>query len=129
MNIPATVEPRGVLGGFLSRLQRKQIRNGALGGTRTHGLSLRRAALYPTELQALDDRTFSREIKMASAEGGIPREPSPSFTNICASYLMLRGSGERCQIARVASIETVTEGGIVASIMLLPKFVEIGLSC
>ena len=26
----------------------------ALGGTRTHGLSLRRAALYPTELQALD---------------------------------------------------------------------------
>ena len=26
--------------------------NGALGGTRTHGLSLRRAALYPTELQA-----------------------------------------------------------------------------
>ena len=24
----------------------------ALGGTRTHGLSLRRAALYPTELQA-----------------------------------------------------------------------------
>ena len=27
---------------------------GALGGTRTHGLSLRRAALYPTELQALD---------------------------------------------------------------------------
>ena len=28
----------------------------ALGGTRTHGLSLRRAALYPTELQALDSR-------------------------------------------------------------------------
>ena len=28
--------------------------NGALGGIRTHGLSLRRAALYPTELQALD---------------------------------------------------------------------------
>ena len=28
--------------------------SGALGGTRTHGLSLRRAALYPTELQALE---------------------------------------------------------------------------
>ena len=28
-------------------------RNGALGGIRTHGLSLRRAALYPAELQAL----------------------------------------------------------------------------
>ena len=26
--------------------------NGALGGIRTHGLSLRRAALYPAELQA-----------------------------------------------------------------------------
>ena len=32
-------------------------------------------------------------------------------------------------IGRVASIETVTERGIVASIMLLPKIVEIGLNC
>ena len=31
-----------------------ELGENALGGTRTHGLSLRRAALYPTELQALD---------------------------------------------------------------------------
>jgi hypothetical protein len=30
--------------------------NGALGGARTHDLSLRRAALYPTELQAREVR-------------------------------------------------------------------------
>ena len=37
------------------RLEGHAVAN-ALGGTRTHGLSLRRAALYPTELQALDNR-------------------------------------------------------------------------
>ena len=40
---------------------------GALGGIRTHDLSLRRAALYPAELQALDVRTCLRESKMVGA--------------------------------------------------------------
>ena len=31
---------------------------GALGGIRTHGLSLRRAALYPAELQAPSDTYY-----------------------------------------------------------------------
>ena len=43
---------------------------GALGGTRTHGLSLRRAALYPTELQA-HNKMVSWPNRDAGAEGGI----------------------------------------------------------
>ena len=48
-----------------------EFRENALGGTRTHGLSLRRAALYPTELQAhefMDDRAWKVGY---GAEGGI----------------------------------------------------------
>ncbi len=40
--------------------------NGALGGTRTHGLSLRRAALYP-----LSYERASKTILKSGAEGGI----------------------------------------------------------
>ena len=38
--------------GFCVGDQDKIVENGALGGARTHDLSLRRAALYPSELQA-----------------------------------------------------------------------------
>ena len=46
----------------------------ALGGTRTHGLSLRRAALYPTELQALDERC-GKYFSMVPKEGFEPTHP------------------------------------------------------
>ena len=53
--------------------------SGALGGTRTHGLILRRDALYPSELQARISETDNFEVWAASvrpivllagAEGG-----------------------------------------------------------
>ena len=54
----------------------------ALGGTRTHGLSLRRAALYPTELQA-------RERDTARASNGIV-VPKEGFepTHPCGYYVL-----------------------------------------
>ena len=42
----------------------------ALGGTRTHGLSLRRAALYPTELQAHAESQGTSRRSNCGAEGG-----------------------------------------------------------
>ncbi len=52
----------------------------ALGGTRTHGLSLRRAALYPTELQALDFDS-SRRGGYRSAGAKTTDEGSPRRRN------------------------------------------------
>ena len=50
--------------------------SGALGGTRTHGLSLRRAALYPTELQALEKELLSTyPTWLVPKEGFEPTHP------------------------------------------------------
>ena len=45
--------------------------SGALGGIRTHDLSLRRAALYPAELQARDVSSLSGNTPVDGAEGEI----------------------------------------------------------
>ena len=55
-----------------------RIWESALGGTRTHGLSLRRAALYPTELQAQESNNVTRlrsEPVMVPKEGFEPTHP------------------------------------------------------
>ena len=46
------------------------LRSGALGGTRTHGLRLRKPALYPTELRARESGLTALELAYG-AEGGI----------------------------------------------------------
>ena len=54
---------------------------GALGGIRTHGLSLRRAALYPSELQAHETDPDPGDLcdydtREGGAEGAVLRFPS-----------------------------------------------------
>ncbi len=48
INDPVTL----VIPGQINGNTESGMKNGALGGIRTHDLSLRRAALYPAELQA-----------------------------------------------------------------------------
>ena len=60
-------------------LRRSGEVGGALGGIRTHGLSLRRAALYPSELQAPETGPgdlCDYDTREGGAEGEI-RTPTP----------------------------------------------------
>ena len=67
-------------------------RNGALGGTRTHGLILRRDALYPTELQARTDVLMVPRVGFEPTRPQGALRPERSASAVPPPRLVIQGN-------------------------------------